>query len=120
MERIEMFGSKAYNRRWSKLDLPERTSGARASFGFTSYHIPPFASLLRCPFPACLTVQLIAINDINLVGSPFDAAMDAMIALQGPDVEFTFFRGTKDELRDVSGESGPRTTCATAFRCWQL
>eukprot|EP00904_Undaria_pinnatifida_P001529 jgi/Undpi1/11377/HiC_scaffold_30.g13674.m1 len=51
--------------------------------------------------------QLIAINDINLAGAPFDAAMDAMIGLQGPDVEFTFFRGTKEELKDASGAEEP-------------
>lgn len=50
-----------------------------------------------------LAVQLIAINDINLAGAPFDAAMDAMIGLQGPDVEFTFFRGTQEELKNASG-----------------
>ena len=39
--------------------------------------------------------------------------MDAMIGLQGPDVEFTFFRGTKEELKDASGgcDHMLRTTC---------
>lgn len=49
--------------------------------------------------------QLIAINDQTLAGAPFDVAMDAMIALEGPDVEFTLFRGTTDELKEVVGAS---------------
>ncbi|CAN0183519.1 unnamed protein product [Ascophyllum nodosum] len=43
--------------------------------------------------------QLIAINDINLAGAPFDAAMDALIGVQDPEVEFTLFRGTTDDLK---------------------
>lgn len=48
--------------------------------------------------------QLIAINDVGMTGAPFDFAMNAMIALEGPDVEFTFFRGTQAELKEVTGE----------------
>lgn len=48
--------------------------------------------------------QLVAMNDKPLAGAPFDVAMDAMIALEGPDVEFTFFRGTTDELKELAGE----------------
>ncbi|CAN0006550.1 unnamed protein product [Scytosiphon promiscuus] len=51
--------------------------------------------------------QLIAINDQTLAGAPFDVAMDAMIALEGPDVEFTLFRGTTDELKEVVGAKPP-------------
>lgn len=40
-----------------------------------------------------------------MAGAPFDVAMDAMIALEGPDVEFTFFRGSTEELKEVVGES---------------
>ena len=62
-----------------------------------------------------MSVQLIAINDINLAGAPFDAAMDAMIGLQGPDVEFTFFRGTTEELKNASGGCDHViTSCAAA------
>ncbi|CAN0388883.1 unnamed protein product, partial [Ectocarpus sp. 13 AM-2016] len=42
---------------------------------------------------------------VTLAGAPFDVAMDAMIALEGPDVEFTFFRGSTEELKEVVGES---------------
>ncbi|CAB1114552.1 unnamed protein product [Ectocarpus sp. CCAP 1310/34] len=52
--------------------------------------------------------QLIAINDQTLTGAPFDVAMDAMIALEGPDVEFTFFRGSTEELKEVVGAEAPR------------
>ncbi|CAM9537171.1 unnamed protein product [Pylaiella littoralis] len=51
--------------------------------------------------------QLVAMNDQTLAGAPFDVAMDAMIALEGPDVEFTFFRGTTDELKELAGAEGP-------------
>lgn len=43
-------------------------------------------------------------NDQPLAGATFDVAMDALIAIKGPDVEFTFFRGTTDELKELAGE----------------
>ena len=49
------------------------------------------------------SVKLIAINDINLAGAPFDAAMDALIGVQDPEVEFTLFRGTTDDLKRAVG-----------------
>lgn len=61
--------------------------------------------LPRPRWPACVTpLQLIAINDQTLAGAPFDVAMDALIGVEGPDVEFTLFRGSTDDLKEVVGE----------------
>lgn len=61
--------------------------------------------------------QLCAINDIGTAGAPFDFAMDTMIGLEGSDVEFTFFRGTKTELQDfVGAESPPEDITVTVLQ----
>lgn len=45
--------------------------------------------------------------------------MGAMIALEGPEVEFTFFRGTQDELKDLVGASvSPCQKRADSPRAW--
>lgn len=54
--------------------------------------------------PETGSFQLIAINDIKLAGAPFDAAMDALIGARDPEVEFTFFRGSTEDLKRAVGE----------------
>jgi ferredoxin len=47
-------------------------------------------------------------SPINLLGAPFDFVMDSFVTLKNTvrDVDFVFFRGTKDELKAVcTGES---------------
>lgn len=62
--------------------------------------VPLEIPVWRVDFPGA---QLCAIYDTPLAGAPFDAAMDALIGLQGDEVELTLFRGTQEELREFIG-----------------
>lgn len=42
--------------------------------------------------------------------------MGAMMALEGPDVEFTFFRGSQEELKTVVGACGQIWYVSLVFR----
>ncbi|CAM9851866.1 unnamed protein product [Sphacelaria rigidula] len=61
--------------------------------------------------------QLCAIYDTPLAGAPFDAAMDALIGLQGDEVELTLFRGTQEELREfIDVKPPPETVKVTVLQ----
>lgn len=80
------------------------SKGTPAARTWFCYKTKPFILKTAVSKNVLLTVaQLCAINDINAVGAPFDFAMDTMIGLKGPDIEFTFFRGTQAELKDLVG-----------------
>ena len=59
---------------------------------------------------------------INLVGAPFDAVMNAFAQLDRTvsEVDLVFFRGTKDELKDLAtggdGDGTPETITVTVLQ----
>jgi len=50
--------------------------------------------------------QVVAINEENALGASFNYVIDLISQVKGPEITFTMFRGSTDELKDLVEKNG--------------